>query len=121
MANQPRIALVLVKDLFFQTRLASGLNGLGLTPVFLRTEAEIGQAAPAAHLAIIDLAARHIDPWDTIRRVRSERPALPVLAFGSHLDLDARQRALAAGADRVVANSALATDLPNLVQRLLRA
>ena len=42
-----------------------------------------------------------------------------MLAFGSHTDLDARARAIAAGAQRVVANSKFTSDMPGLVKRML--
>jgi len=44
---------------------------------------------------------------------------VPVLAFGSHMDLEAREKALSAGALRVVANSKFTSDMPGLVQRML--
>jgi hypothetical protein len=37
------------------------------------------------------------------------------------MDLDARAKALEAGADKVVANSKLASDLPGLVQGMLNS
>ena len=116
---EEKTAVVVVKDLFFETRLAGGLGQLGLHPRFVRSWDDLSAAAAPAVLALVDLAARQVDPIEAIRQVRTERPDLPVLAFGSHKDLDLRQRALAAGATRVVANSTLSTDLPGLVQRLL--
>jgi hypothetical protein len=44
---------------------------------------------------------------------------LKVLAFGSHMDLEARAKALEAGAQRVVANSKFTSDMPGLVRRML--
>ncbi|HXL35787.1 MAG TPA: hypothetical protein VN954_01160, partial [Ktedonobacteraceae bacterium] len=41
------------------------------------------------------------------------------LAFGSHMDLEARSKALEAGAQRVVANSKFTSDMPGLVKRML--
>ena len=112
-------ALVVVKDLFFQTRLAGGLSQLGLRPAFVKDLAELAGLVTVAELAVIDLAARQVDPIEAIRRLRADRPDLPILAFGSHMDLETRQRALNAGATRVVANSQLTTDLPGLIRRLV--
>lgn len=117
--STPTKVLVIVKDLFFQTRLEGGLAHLGLDPAFVAASADLVAAAPGAALAIVDLAARQADPVEAIRAVRAARPDLPILAFGSHMDLDLRQRALDAGATRVVANSAMATDLAGIVGRLL--
>ena len=113
--------LVVVKDLFFQTRLAGGLAQLGLQPAFVTDLSELAAAAGEAELAVIDLAARRVDPIEAIRGLRADRPDLPILAFGSHMNLDLRRQALEAGATRVVANSQLTTDLPWLIRRLLPA
>jgi hypothetical protein len=45
---------------------------------------------------------------------------VPVIAFGSHVDLETQAEARKAGATRVIANSKLAADLPGIVQRALR-
>ena len=43
---------------------------------------------------------------------------IPVVAFGPHMDADARRAAKAAGATRVLANSNLARDLPTILRSL---
>lgn len=44
---------------------------------------------------------------------------LPVLGFYSHVDVDTREAAEAAGVDQVVPRSRMARELPQLVERLL--
>jgi hypothetical protein len=44
---------------------------------------------------------------------------VPVLGYYSHVDVDARRMAEAAGVDRVVPRSRMARELPQLVERLL--
>lgn len=117
--TEPQSVLVIVKDLFFQTRLQGGLVHLGLRPRFIERADDLVAAAPGVALAIVDLAARQVDPIEAIRSARAARPDLPILAFGSHVNLDLRQRAIAAGASRVVANSAIATELGGIVGRLI--
>src|SRR5690349_3572398 len=74
-----------------------------------------GTKKPA--LVIINIATQGVD-WETaIRQARAA--GYPVLAFGSHMDLEARAKALAAGAQRVVANSKFASDMPGLVKRMM--
>jgi DNA-binding NtrC family response regulator len=46
--------------------------------------------------------------------------ALPVIAYGSHVDTETMAQARAAGATRVIANSKLAADLPAIVAQTLR-
>ena len=68
-------------------------------------------------LAIVNTATNGVD-WETaIRKARAA--GLKVLAFGSHMDLEARSKALEAGAQRVVANSKFTSDMPGLVKRML--
>ncbi len=60
-------------------------------------------------------------PWEALLSELSglaEHP--PVLAFGSHVDTQARDRARAAGATRWVPNSVLAAQLPELIRELAR-
>ncbi len=115
-----RPVIVLVNDLMLAERLARGLAALGYQPVLVPTaEHFIAEVqGRAAALALVDTGIRGVD-WEAA--IRAAAPHAPVLAFGSHKDLEARRRALAAGAMNVVANSALASDLPNLLARYARA
>lgn len=74
-----------------------------------------GDDKPA--LVIVNSATTGIDWEGAIRQARSA--GLPVLVFGSHMDLDARRKAIEAGAQRVVANSKFSADMPGLVKRML--
>ena len=74
-----------------------------------------GAEKPA--LVIVNIATPGIDWEAAIRQARAA--GYPVLAFGSHMDLEARAKALAAGAQRVVANSKFASDMPGLVKRMM--
>jgi DNA-binding response OmpR family regulator len=115
-----RSVVVLVNDLMLGERLERGLAALGYQPVLTpATEAFIEAVRRwAPVLALVDTAIRGVDWEAAIRTVARD---VPVLAFGSHKDLQARQRALSAGAVHVVANSALVTDLPGLLARYARA
>ena len=68
-------------------------------------------------LAIVNTATRGVDWEAAIQQARAH--GLPVLAFGSHMDLEARAKALQAGAGKVVANSKFASDMPGLINRML--
>src|SRR5205807_4557276 len=74
-----------------------------------------GEEKPA--LVIVDTATTGVDWEAAIRQARKH--GFPVLAFGSHMDLEARTKALQAGAQRVVANSKFTSSMPGLVQRIL--
>ncbi len=114
--------LALEKDLFFSVKIRDTLRHYDIDVTTIRTLASLeqglasdGEAKPA--LVIVDIASKGVDWEAAIRMVRAH--SLPVLAFGSHMDLDARAKALQAGAQKVVANSKFAKDMPALVQRML--
>jgi DNA-binding response OmpR family regulator len=114
--------LALEKDLFFAVKIRDTLRHHDMEVKTVRTLPAFEQllAAPTGErpeLVIVNTATTGVDWESAIRQARTY--GLPVLAFGSHMDLEARERALKAGAQRVVANSKFATDMPGLVQRML--
>lgn len=118
--EQPAI-LSLVNDLFFSVRIETTLGAAGYR-VVAAPEGQVAEAVTREQpvLVIVDIGGFGLDWEAAIRAVKSIDAALPVLAFGSHTDLDARQRALAAGADRVVARSQFVESLTDLVRRYAR-
>jgi DNA-binding response OmpR family regulator len=114
--------LALEKDLFFSVKMHDTLRHHDMEiktvrtlPAFEQGLTITGQEKPA--LVIVNIATTGVD-WETA--IRQARIAdLKVLAFGSHMDLEARAKALEAGAQRVVANSKFTSDMPGLVRRML--
>jgi DNA-binding response OmpR family regulator len=114
--------LALEKDLFFSVKMRDTLRHYDIEvmtvrtlPAFEQNLQASGEETPA--LVIVNTATKGVDWEAAIRQARAHR--LPVLAFGSHMDLEARAKALKAGAQRVVANSKFTSDMPGLVQRML--
>jgi CheY-like chemotaxis protein len=124
--RDPRRIVAAVRDLFFAVRIKDTLQPQGYEVAIVKSAAALDSAlaSPAASPAVllVDLNFRALDPPATIARLKADPAtrAIPILAFGSHLDHAARDAARAAGADRVVANSQLADDLPGLVARVAR-
>lgn len=117
-----KLILALEKDLFFAVKMRDTLRHHDMQVKTVRTLPAFEQllTAPAGErpeLVIVNTATTGVDWESAIRQARAQ--GLPVLAFGSHMDLEARERALKAGAQRVVANSKFTTDMPGLVQRML--
>jgi CheY-like chemotaxis protein len=118
------LVLGLVPDLMFGTRIEGVLQRLGYEAELVGEAGVLArrarEAAPA--LVLVDLAARGADVPAAIRALKADATtrAIPVVAFGPHLDAAALEAARAAGADAVVANSKLAFDLPGLVGRYAR-
>lgn len=119
----PIPVVAVVRDLFFAVRIRDTLAARGYTVAVAKTaEAVRAAVATPPALLVIDLAFAGIDPPGLIASLKGDptTAAIPILAFGSHLDHAARDAAKAAGADRVVANSKLAEDLPALAERYAR-
>jgi DNA-binding response OmpR family regulator len=111
--------LALEKDLFFSVKMRDTLRHHDMEVTTVRTLAAFEQrlATSDVELVIINTATVGIDWEAAIRAAKAHK--LPVLAFGSHMDLEARAKALQAGAQRVVANSKFTSDMPGLVRRML--
>jgi hypothetical protein len=99
-----RIAL-LCPDLLFGSKLQGALRAAGHEPVAADEEADV---------LVVDLTD---DPDARIEQ--SARAGAPRLGFYSHVEQDVRQRAEAAGFDRVVPRSRMAREAPALVESLL--
>ena len=114
--------LALEKDLFFSVKMRDTLRHYDIEVKTVRNlpafeESLKANSSSSFALAIVNTATNGVD-WETaIRKARAA--GLKVLAFGSHMDLEARSKALNAGAQRVVANSKFTSDMPGLVQRIL--
>jgi DNA-binding response OmpR family regulator len=114
--------LALEKDLFFAVKMRDTLRHHEMEVKTARTLADLEQSLAISgeerpDLVIVNISIQGVDWEEAIRQARARN--YPVLAFGSHMDLDARAKALQAGALRVVANSKFAADMPGLVRRIL--
>jgi DNA-binding response OmpR family regulator len=114
--------LALEKDLFFSVKMRDTLRHYDMEVKTVRSLSAFEESLTAKDeeelaLVIVNIATIGVD-WETaIRKARTA--GLKVLAFGSHMDLEARSKALESGAQRVVANSKFTSDMPALVQRML--
>jgi DNA-binding response OmpR family regulator len=114
--------LALEKALFFAVKIRDTLRHHNQEVTIVRTlpafeEALTLPGETRPRLVIVNIATKGVDWEAAIRAARAKN--IPVLAFGSHMDLDARARALEAGAGKVVANSKFVSDMPGLVQGML--
>jgi hypothetical protein len=101
---------VLAQDLIWSDRLVRAVEAAAATPTPARTAPEFDQALEGAGFAIIDLTARAFDPLAAIERAVAA--GARVLAVGQHDDVQMRKRALARGADKVLAYRKLYDDGP---------
>jgi uncharacterized protein len=108
-------------DLFFAVRIEGAARAAGARPVIVESAAALWDAIEAwPVLVLIDLAAA--SGWDeVVRRAKSlpEFRAIPIVAFGSHVDTDTLKAARQAGCDHAWARSHFTTELPQLIERTL--
>ncbi len=117
----PETIILLVDDLLFLPRLADNLTHLGFQPLAATTEADLSKALfTAPVLVIVDLFSQSFN-WEALVRLvkgpGKKAVHVPVLGFGPHVDLELRERALAAGCNVVVGRGAIASQLPHLVEK----
>ncbi len=114
-----RRALLLDNDLFFSVKITDTLKHSGYQTRTVRRLDDFTQALAEARplVALVNTAARGLDWRSAITAARAAQ--VPLVAFGSHVDIATQQEARALGATSVVANSKLASDLPGIVARAL--
>jgi CheY-like chemotaxis protein len=118
-AARPAV-VCLEPDLFFAPRLGDVIRACGGQPVVVDTPEEFVRAVDRCFpvLALLDLNTP--GDWEmAIRRckLRPHTAQTPLIAFGSHVEVDTLKRARQAGADHAWARSKLMEELVPLVQR----
>ncbi len=141
--------LSLVSDLFFSVQIQSATRALGWDWVNVETATQIPSQPPLAHrpgspvneqtdplghsfvayvveiqpvLIVVELNSETL-PWETWVVAAKTSPAvrrIPIVGFGSHIDLEQRGRALAAGCDAVLAQGRFSSAMPELLQKYAR-
>jgi hypothetical protein len=122
MAPLPTL-ITIVPNLLFATRIEDAARAAGaavLSPI--DQAAFLAALRDGARLVIIDAGADHV-PWLAWVSAAKDDPAtetVPILAFGSHKDLELRDRALGAGVDRYLARSNFSDGLIEIVAAAVR-
>lgn len=102
-------------DLFFQMKLAETAKHLGIeVKVASNPDALLQLLEPLPKLVIVDLNARN-QPFAAVERLRAANPALPVIGFLSHVQVDLAAQAKAAGFREVMPRSKFTTRLPEIL------
>jgi hypothetical protein len=122
MSDQP-VLVMIVPNLIFATRIEDAARAAGaavLSPI--DQAAFLAALRDGARLAIIDASADNV-PWLVwVRAAKDDlaTEAVPILAFGSHKDIELRNRALGAGVDRYLARSNFSDGLIEFVAAAVR-
>lgn len=112
------LVLAIADDLMVRSRIDAAAEVAGVDVSYVASYSDVQASAPDNPRALLVGIAATRRPWaEIVRQVRAEpdTPGMYVLAFGPHKNLELRKRALEAGVDRVVANSAFMRALPSLL------
>jgi len=115
-----RPVLAVTDDLMFRSRIEAVLKAAGIPSAFTTGERLAARAADLApRLILLDYSRCSEAGLQAVRALKNTAgtSGVRVVAYGSHVDLAGRDRAMAAGADEVVANSQIASDLLGILRR----
>jgi DNA-binding NarL/FixJ family response regulator len=111
--------LAAVDDMLFRSKIRTTAKLVGVEVVFARTPAEIISQARTLKpsLVIFDLNSSTVQPIDTVIAFKADAAlaAMRTLGFVSHVQTELIQSARAAGIDEVMARSAFATGLADIL------
>lgn len=115
--TRPHRVLAVVPDLFFAAKIEAVARATGAEIAFAAPAAALARCADAPpDLLLLDLHAGPGVP-ELIRALKADERtrSVPLLGFHSHVDLETRRTALAAGLDRALPRSAFVTRMPELL------
>ena len=112
--------VALVPDLLFGSKIHAALTAAGHEVALTGDEQEARAQVPEADVLVVDLASGTVDGAALVEAMRAadELSGTRTLAFYSHVDVEVRERALAAGFDLVVPRSRMNREGADLVTRL---
>ena len=106
----PARVAVLAQDLIWLDRLSNAVAAAGAEPTRATTSTAFAASLDGAGFAVVDLTARAYDGIAAV--TTAAESGARVLAVGQHDDVELRKRALAGGADKVLAYRKLFDDGP---------
>ncbi len=112
------IALGLVRDLFFRSKIDAVASALGAAVTYASdldgAVRRCTELKPAVVFA--DLSDASFPPLDTARRIRGAAPDARLVGFASHIDLKPLQAARDAGFELTLSRSEFTARLADLLQ-----
>jgi len=109
------VVLAVVDDLVFQEKIWAAAAPLGVEVRIAKTVAQAQAAWADPAVAIVDLTCASADPLEVVRALRAQRPAVPIIGYGSHVETELLAQARAAGCTTVLPRSAFVQQLPRLL------
>lgn len=122
MATTPGAIVCLEPDLFVATRLADVIQACGGQSIIIDTPEAMLAAVDAAFPVLILVDLNTPGDWGTAIsrcKLRPQTRNIPLIAFGSHVDVETLKAARRAGADHAWARSKMMEELVQVVKRHL--
>ena len=101
--------------LIFQARIWETAKALGVEVRFAKDAAGAEAHWAQAGVGLVDLSLASADPLDVVRRLRAQRPEVPIVGYGSHVETALLNQAREAGCTTVLPRSAFVQQLPRLL------
>ena len=116
-----KIGLLICSDLFFTSKITGTAQALGMRMESVDDVASASSRVKSGEFSyvILDLASRNASVTELLALMPSSG-SIPVIAFGSHVNVDQLESAREAGAE-VMPRSQFSATLPDLLQRLNRS
>lgn len=115
-----RHVIAVVPDLFFATRIAATAQAAGVKLEMATPRNALERiTGRRPDMVVIDLHAN--DGVTLVMELKTALPELPIVGFHSHVDMELRRQALAAGADAVLPRSRFHARLAEILQHGLMA
>jgi CheY-like chemotaxis protein len=112
MSTDKRIVAA-VDDVFFMAKVKDAATAAGLPIEFARSQQDaVERTSKGACLVVVDLNAPKFRPIELV--VELKALGVSTLGFLSHVNVELRAKAEEAGADRVLARSALAQNINSI-------
>ncbi len=120
--SDPRPVLAVMSDLLFRSKIDEVARRLGLPLRVARSAAQLERhlAVATPSLAIVDLEESGLDAAEAIQRLRALPDAPRIIGFAGHTNVAAIRAGRSAGADQVLARSALTAQLPEILAEAAR-
>ena len=117
MVESPEVGLLVTGDLIFSTKITGTARALGLEVAVVASPAAAQErlAGGSVRFVLLDLGLFTLTA-ESIQQIVSAAGAVPVMAYGSHVDTDRLESARAAGCREVMPRSRLAAELPQLLR-----
>jgi CheY-like chemotaxis protein len=113
-----------MSDLFFLVKILDAAKKLGIGAEFVKDrDVALEKLRGLPPLVILDLNCTGADPIGIVKAMKND-PAtkgIPVVAFVSHVQVDLKQLAQDSGCDLVLARSAFAQNLPEVLASYVTA